>query len=126
MGFRSAMALRRHLCRAACACLLFLAASLRAEDPAATGFLKRALSPTGQREWPVTSAQPDPLNRLLDPQKPAGAAPSDSANNLMEAVFAPPLGYAGPSGVYPRSGGNQEYDTVEDRWRIGFPEWDRY
>ena len=26
----------------------------------------------------------------------------------------------------PRSGDNAEYQTVEDRWRIGFPFWDRY
>jgi hypothetical protein len=38
----------------------------------------------------------------------------------------PTLGFAGPSGVRPRSGSNDEFDTVEDRWRIGFPEWDRY
>src|SRR2546423_219308 len=39
---------------------------------------------------------------------------------------APPLGFAGPSGVLPRSGNSPEYETVEDRWRIGFPFWDRY
>jgi hypothetical protein len=26
----------------------------------------------------------------------------------------------------PRSGNNKEFDTIEDRWRIGLPEWDRY
>ncbi|MCH7687699.1 MAG: hypothetical protein IH899_13615 [Planctomycetes bacterium] len=37
------------------------------------------------------------------------------------------LGYAGPSGLLPSE--FQESDhfaPVEDRWRIGFPEWDRY
>ncbi len=110
------MATNRHACRAAWACLLLLAAAARAEDSAAS-------------KTPQGSTQPerlaDPLDRLLDSQKPP-ATSSDPGGDLMEAVFAPPLGYAGPSGVYPRSGGNQEYDTVEDRWRIGFPEWDRY
>ena len=36
------------------------------------------------------------------------------------------IGFAGPSGIIPRSGWNEEYETMEDRWRIGFPEWDRY
>jgi hypothetical protein len=37
------------------------------------------------------------------------------------------LGFAGPSGILPSE--YQESDhfaPVEDRWRIGFPEWDRY
>jgi hypothetical protein len=39
----------------------------------------------------------------------------------------PPLGYTGPSGILPRE--EQEsshFVPMEDRWRIGFPEWDRY
>ena len=41
-------------------------------------------------------------------------------------TYFPTLGFAGQSGVQPRSGNNNEYETVEDRWRIGFPAWDRY
>lgn len=100
------MALRRQLEFAFWACvLLLLPAFARAEEPAQL---------------------PDPLNRLTEPQQPPKLSTEGSAAALTEAVFAPPLGYAGPSGVYPRSGGNNEYETVEDRWRIGFPEWDRY
>ena len=39
----------------------------------------------------------------------------------------PPLGFTGPSGILPRE--QQEsshFVPMEDRWRIGFPEWDRY
>jgi hypothetical protein len=126
------MAVRRHAGRAAWACLLVVSASLRAGEPSAPapGKLSSTVAPAGRREWTFTPAPPDrlpdPLDRLLEPQKPPTALPGCSADDLTQAVFAPPLGYAGPSGVYPRSGGNQEYDTVEDRWRIGFPEWDRY
>src|SRR5262249_54787570 len=40
----------------------------------------------------------------------------------------PPLGFTGPSRVEPRSGagGNGEFIPLEDRWRLGFPDWDRY
>jgi hypothetical protein len=39
----------------------------------------------------------------------------------------PPLGYTGPSGILPREEQeNSHFVPMEDRWRIGFPEWDRY
>ncbi|MDX1946763.1 MAG: hypothetical protein SFU86_15285 [Pirellulaceae bacterium] len=39
----------------------------------------------------------------------------------------PPLGYTGPSGIAPREGAtDSHFIPMEDRWRIGFPEWDRY
>src|SRR5262245_32553053 len=43
-----------------------------------------------------------------------------------ELQFGPPLGFSGPSSVIPRSGASRDFITIEDRWRIGFPEWDRY
>ena len=39
----------------------------------------------------------------------------------------PPIGYTGPSGVMPTE--DQEsshFVPIEDRWRIGYPAWDRY
>jgi hypothetical protein len=38
----------------------------------------------------------------------------------------PPLGYSGPSGVEPSVGANRDFLPMEDRWRLGFPSWDRY
>jgi hypothetical protein len=39
----------------------------------------------------------------------------------------PPLGYSGPSGIEPRwSEPSSHFVPMEDRWRIGFPAWDRY
>ena len=71
--------------------------------------------------------QRDPLNRLLEPAKPlaTGETPQE-APTLANYVYYPTLGFAGQSGVAPRSGNNAEYDTMEDRWRIGLPQWDRY
>jgi hypothetical protein len=39
----------------------------------------------------------------------------------------PPLGYTGPSGILPREEQmSSHFVPMEDRWRIGFPAWDRY
>jgi hypothetical protein len=39
----------------------------------------------------------------------------------------PPLGHTGQSGILPRDGQEDaHFVPTEDRWRIGFPEWDRY
>ena len=85
---------------------------------------------------PATPAAPprdttrDPLDRLLDPARPAptAAAPPPDAESaaVAKSVYAPTVGFAGPSGIVPRSGWNADFETVEDRWRIGFPAWDRY
>lgn len=51
----------------------------------------------------------------------------DETGELLLTEFDPPNGFSGPSSILPR-----EYQTsshfvpVEDRWRIGYPEWDRY
>lgn len=39
----------------------------------------------------------------------------------------PPTGYSGPSGIVPREEQtSSHFVPMEDRWRIGFPDWDRY
>jgi hypothetical protein len=41
--------------------------------------------------------------------------------------FDPPLGFTGPSSILPsESQQNEHFVPIEDRWRTGFPEWDRY
>jgi hypothetical protein len=93
-------------------------------DPAAT----TKPTPPAMKGPALRDTTRDPLNRLLEPRSPA---PADSQSNNdsatpVRSAYAPTLGFAGPSGVMPRSGFNNEFETVEDRWRIGFPEWDRY
>lgn len=66
--------------------------------------------------------RPGVLDRPLDP--PGRAADPPFIVNVIEGD--PPLGFTGPSGVLPRSGDNLDFQTIEDRWRIGFPFWDRY
>ncbi len=44
-----------------------------------------------------------------------------------QTLFDAPLGFAGRSGVAPREEQtDNHFVPVEDRWRIGFPDWDRY
>ena len=63
------------------------------------------------------------------PAAPATARPARRA--LPDAAggrpFDPPIGYTGPSSVSPSEGQQDpHFVPVEDRWRIGFPAWDRY
>ncbi len=46
---------------------------------------------------------------------------------LLRMPIDPPLGYTGRSGIVPReSQETSDFVPMEDRWRSGFPEWDRY
>src|SRR5437660_10658124 len=58
------------------------------------------------------------------PQRPA----AEPTGPFFLAPVDPPLGFSGPSGVMPRVGPGPSPDFIprEDRWRIGFPDWDRY
>lgn len=52
--------------------------------------------------------------------------PTEPYDLLMLPMDAP-LGYTGPSSVVPREGQtSSHFVPIEDRWRIGLPEWDRY
>lgn len=66
----------------------------------------------------------------LLPQEDFVVAPSEEEaeySPLLRWPIDPPLGYAGPSGIAPREQQqNSHFVPMEDRWRIGFPEWDRY
>ena len=83
---------------------------------------------------PDHSNQPSILrDRALD-RTPAGlrAAAASSrrrTNSCRRCCWPvdPPTGYTGPSGIIPREEQeNSHFVPMEDRWRIGFPEWDRY
>ncbi|HYV36586.1 MAG TPA: hypothetical protein VE988_12815, partial [Gemmataceae bacterium] len=68
--------------------------------------LNRPLDPLAQQPAPTTAPQPVPF---------------------FQTPFDAPLGYSGPSGIMPREGQTDpHFVPVEDRWRIGFPEWNRY
>jgi hypothetical protein len=66
----------------------------------------------------------DPGERPIDPA-PAPVPTVTAEEVLTKPPFDPPWGYAGRSRIRERSGSNDEFQVIEDRWRIGFPEWDR-
>lgn len=80
--------------------------------------------PDSPRDAPI---RPRVLDRPLGPPEetaqPALPAPEPT---LLRTPTDPPLGAAGRSGILPRE---QQEDShfvpVEDRWRIGFPSWER-
>ncbi len=65
------------------------------------------------------------LNRPLDPVEPKGIetfeVPPDYATRR-----DPPLGFTGRSSVTPTVDPSADFVPIEDRWRMGYPEWDRY
>ena len=69
------------------------------------------------------------LNRPLQPpvqltETPVTAGPEQPQ---LQPSFEAPLGFTGPSGVLPAEAQTDpHFVPVEDRWRIGFPEWERY
>ena len=72
--------------------------------------------------------QLDPLDRSLEPVIPeVDQSPDDVAFGLFLAEQEAPLGFTGPSGILPtEQQQNSHFVPIEDRWRGGFPAWDRY
>jgi hypothetical protein len=77
---------------------------------------KAPKSKTGQPEQ-TPPKQPSTLD----------AAQVPSPDSLLRTRVDPPLGFTGPSGIAPReTQQDSHFVPVEDRWRVGFPDWDRY
>lgn len=51
----------------------------------------------------------------------------NESGSFLETETFSTLGFAGPSGILPSEfQSSDHFAPVEDRWRTGFPEWDRY
>lgn len=75
-----------------------------------------------------SSGEPSFLSRPIEstPLAPSTPAPEVLDPNYRTPVL-PPLGFTGPSSVVPREGQTDpHFVPMEDRWREGFPAWDRY
>jgi hypothetical protein len=72
--------------------------------------------------------RPDVLGRPLDQPAPPASPTPPSGGPPLPAPVDPPLGFAGPSGILPTEFADPDghFAPVEDRWRVGFPDWDRY
>jgi hypothetical protein len=102
-----------------------------ATTPGATGGLSASASPsTGGQAASGTHAQlrPQVLDRPLEsPAPPVEEAPTPEGGPYFVTPIDAPLGFTGPSGVFPsETGQDNNFLPREDRWRIGFPDWDRY
>ena len=72
---------------------------------------------------PFVLADPDWNARNLPPANFFGFEPRPFLKYPTDA----PLGYTGPSSITPQeSQSTSHFVPIEDRWRIGFPDWDRY
>jgi hypothetical protein len=95
-----------------------------------TGLLASAGRAAPPEAGPPTAATADQLppilNRPLE-SPPEQPPPTGADQSLLTNDFLVPLGFTGPSGILPReSQQNSDFVPIEDRWRIGFPYWDRY
>ena len=45
---------------------------------------------------------------------------------FVSTLIDPPSGFTGPTGILSTVSPNRDYIPIEDRWRLGYPEWDRY
>jgi hypothetical protein len=67
------------------------------------------------------------LGRPLETTPSAPPVIATEPAELVRTHVDPPIGFAGPSGILPsETQENSHFVPVEDRWRIGFPDWDRY
>ncbi len=81
---------------------------------------------------PFDDVNPDVLDRRYrDPLTQDEVAAFDpiyhETGDYLLTEFEPPNGFSGPSSILPRDvQTSSHFVPVEDRWRIGYPEWDRY
>jgi hypothetical protein len=83
---------------------------------------------TGSPMVPPPENAPGVLDRPLDiPARPRLIPPEEAPLELFRLPMDLPTGYAGDSGVDITDGQeSSHFVPVEDRWRVGYPEWDRY
>ena len=89
--------------------------------PEGEGAFSRDLLPLRQ--------QPVVLRRPIEEDSPSPQPVVSPATHerLIETRRDPPLGFTGPSGVRPQEAQEtSDFVPIEDRWRLGFPAWDRY
>src|SRR5688572_18449084 len=100
------------------------------EGPAASAPPAPAPAPAGEAR--PTGPLPRPRSGLLDRpiDRPPPPAPAMAPALFGVPFFTPvdpPIGYTGPSSVVPSEGQTDpHFVPLEDRWRVGYPEWDRY
>jgi hypothetical protein len=77
---------------------------------------------------PATGPWPGVLRRPIEfPSAPELSGPLLDTAPFLLLPMDLPTGYTGPSGVLPTEPQqSSHFVPIEDRWRIGYPDWDRY
>ncbi len=109
--------------------------AVRPGTPPAAGAPGLMIRPVETAPAPATTAPnlgaAGILRRPIEspPETAPGAEPTGppAPEGLLQWTMYEPLGYAGKSGIEPREAQEtSDFIPIEDRWRIGFPGWDRY
>ena len=96
-------------------------------DPGAPAAARVNPAPADSRPRPRALGRPIDAELPELPSEPTYPNLFRPPGRYFRAPIEPPTGYTGPSGVLPREPqSSDDFVPVEDRWRIGYPEWDRY
>jgi hypothetical protein len=105
--------------------VLLIAGAGRAEPPAPLS--PYSLMPADPRNGEAKSGAPKVLDRPLQETPPPADFVPVPGGVALRYPFDPPLGFTGKSGVLPtEEQGDGDFVPRPDRWRLGFPAWDRY
>ncbi|WP_435009826.1 hypothetical protein P12x_001061 [Tundrisphaera lichenicola] len=78
---------------------------------------------------PIEEPAPTGLRPLNEPSYPGPVVSpmGDLGATFRQVKMEPPMGFAGKSGILKTEPQvSADFVPIEDRWRIGYPEWDRY
>jgi hypothetical protein len=79
-------------------------------------------------QYPFLPDSPTGLRSPIDPTYPdPGSTSIANPGSYYRALTEPPMGFSGRSGVKKTEPQvSSDFVPIEDRWRIGYPAWDRY
>ena len=76
---------------------------------------------------PDTAVRPPVLRSPIGEAEPPAPSAHEPSQPLLQLPIDAPLGFTGQSSVLPSEGQEtSDFVPIEDRWRMGFPSWDRY
>ena len=87
-----------------------------------------AAAPAAVETKPTADRIEGPSKLMLPPKGPtADFVPvPEAAAQFVESPMDPPLGFTGHTSITPSVVSDGDWVPIEDRWRLGFPSWDRY
>ncbi len=121
------------MCGACCLVLMLLAGPVSGQWPEAPGAVESLSRSDAVRGLMAQRLQRPPAQEEPRPEPAAPAAPAGTPQ-APGAPPGPPLrtpqdptpGFSGPSGIPLATQSTSDFLPLPDRWRTGFPRWDRY